>query len=78
MKKGSTIKLSDLEDLKKEDWFKIRLDNEKANKQIEDIAKSLKEYKDDLDITFGKRKSKVTDGDDLQPGVLKSSKSTLL
>ncbi|GIR88072.1 MAG: DNA-directed RNA polymerase subunit beta [Gammaproteobacteria bacterium] len=71
LKKGSTIKLSDLEDLKKEDWFKIRLDNEKANKQIEDIAKSLKEYKDDLDITFGKRKSKVTDGDDLQPGVLK-------
>ncbi len=71
LKKGSSIKLSDLEDLKKEDWFKIRLDNEKANKQIEDIAKSLKEYKDDLDITFGKRKSKVTDGDDLQPGVLK-------
>ena len=71
LKKGSAIKLSDLEDLKKEDWFKIRLDNEKANKQIEDIAKSLKEYKDDLDITFGKRKSKVTDGDDLQPGVLK-------
>ena len=71
LKKGSTIKLSDLEDLKKEDWFKIRLDNEKANKQIEDISKSLKEYKDDLDIAFGKRKSKVTDGDDLQPGVLK-------
>ena len=31
----------------------------------------MKEYKDDLDIAFGKRKSKVTDGDDLQPGVLK-------
>ena len=71
LKKGSTIKLADLEDLKKEDWFKIRLDNEKVNKQIEDISKSLKEYKDDLDIAFGKRKSKVTDGDDLQPGVLK-------
>ena len=56
LKKGSTIKLSDLEELKKEDWFKIRLDNEKANKQIEDIAKGLKEYKDDLDITFGKKK----------------------
>ena len=71
LKKGTTIKLTDLEDLNKEDWFKIRLDNENANKQIENISKSLKEYKEDLDIAFGKRKSKVTDGDDLAPGVLK-------
>ncbi len=71
LKKGSTIKASDLEEIPKDDWFKIRLDNENANKQIENIFKSLKEYKDDLDIAFGKRKSKVTDGDDLAPGVLK-------
>jgi len=71
LKKGSTIKLSDLEEINKDDWFKIRLDNENANKQIENISKSLKEYKDDLDVAFGKRKSKVTDGDDLAPGVLK-------
>ena len=71
LKKGSTVKLSDLEEVSKEDWFKIRLDNEASNKQIENISKSLKEYKDDLDIAFGKRKSKVTDGDDLAPGVLK-------
>ncbi len=71
LKKGTTIKLADLEDLNKEDWFKIRLDNENANKQIENISKSLKEYKEDLDLAFGKRKSKVTDGDDLAPGVLK-------
>ena len=74
LKKGSTIKLSDLEEVSKEDWFKIRLDNEASNKQIENISKSLKEYKDDLDIAFGKRKSKVTDGDDLAPGVLKIDK----
>ncbi len=71
LKKGSTIKISDLEEIPDDDWFKIRLDNENANKQIENIAKSLKEYKEDLDIAFGKRKSKVTDGDDLAPGVLK-------
>ena len=71
LKKGSIIKLADLEELSKDDWFKIRLDNESANKQIENISKSLKEYKEDLDIAFGKRKSKVTDGDDLAPGVLK-------
>ena len=71
LKKGSIVKLSDLEEISKEDWFKIRLDNEDSITQIENISKSLKEYKDDLDIAFGKRKSKVTDGDDLAPGVLK-------
>ena len=71
LKKGSTIKLSDLQEIAQDDWFKIRLDNENANKQIANISKSLNEYKQDLDVAFGKRKSKVTDGDDLAPGVLK-------
>ena len=39
--------------------------------RLKTFQKSLKEYKDDLDVAFGKRKSKVTDGDDLAPGVLK-------
>jgi len=71
LKKGTTIKIADLEEIPTDDWFKIRLDNENTNKQIENISKSLKEYKEDLDVAFGKRKSKVTDGDDLAPGVLK-------
>jgi DNA-directed RNA polymerase subunit beta len=69
--KGSTLKQTDLEALDKADWFKIRLANESANNQIENIETSLKEYKEDLDLTFGKRKDKVTGGDDLAPGVLK-------
>ena len=69
--KGSVIKLADLESLEKADWFKIRITNEAANSQIENIDKSLKEYKEDLDVTFGKRRAKVTGGDDLAPGVLK-------
>ena len=71
LKKGSLLKLTDLDELNKEDWFKVRVDNDAVNKQIENISKSLKEYKEDLDVTFEKRKSKVTDGDDLAPGVLK-------
>ena len=69
--KGSTIKLSDLEGIDKADWFKIRLANESINKQIENIDNSLKEYKEDLNLAFGKRKDKVTGGDELAPGVLK-------
>ena len=71
LKKGTVIKSSDLAELNKDDWFKVRLESENANKQIENISKSLKEYKEDLELAFGKRKSKVTDGDDLAPGVLK-------
>ena len=71
LKKGSTIKVQDLEDLPQESWFKIRVEAESVNKQIQNIATSLKEYKDDLDVTFNQRKSKVTGGDDLAPGVLK-------
>ncbi len=69
--KGSTIKLSDLEGIDKADWFKIRLANPSVNKQIENIDNSLKEYKEDLNLAFGKRKDKVTGGDELAPGVLK-------
>ena len=69
--KGSTLKQTDLEALDKADWFKIRLVNESANNQIENIETSLIEYKEDLDLTFGRRKDKVTGGDDLAPGVLK-------
>jgi len=71
LKKGTTIKSADLNELPRENWFKIRVGNESSNKQIENISSSLKEYKETLDITFEQRKSKVVGGDDLQPGVLK-------
>ena len=71
LKKGTTIKSADLNELSRESWFKIRVGNESSNKQIENISTSLKEYKESLDIIFDQRKSKVVGGDDLAPGVLK-------
>jgi len=71
LKKGAIIKSVDLKELPREDWFKIRVGNESSNKQIENIDSSLKEYKENLDLIFNQRKSKVTGGDDLAPGVLK-------
>ena len=69
--KGSTIKQIDLDGIDKSDWYKIRLSNEDANDQINNIHKSLEEYKEDLELAFTKRRDKVTGGDDLAPGVLK-------
>ena len=71
LKKGITIKSADLNELPRESWFKLRVGSETANKQIENIAKSLKEYKENLDIAYDQRRSKVEGGDDLAPGVLK-------
>ena len=69
--KGSTIKQIDLDGIDKSDWYKIRLSNEDANDQINNIHKSLEEYKEDLELAFTKRRDKVTGGDALAPGVLK-------
>ena len=69
--KGSTIKQIDLDGIDKSDWYKIRLSDEAANDQINNIHKSLEEYKEDLELAFTKRRDKVTGGDDLAPGVLK-------
>ena len=69
--KGSLIKQIDLDGIDKSDWYKIRLSNEDANDQINNIHKSLEEYKEDLELAFTKRRDKVTGGDDLAPGVLK-------
>ena len=71
LKKGSSIKSADLNELPRENWFKIRVANESSNKQIDNISASLKEYKKTLDNKLDQRQSKVTGGDDLAPGVLK-------
>ena len=71
LKKGSTIKLEDLENLEKKDWLKIKLMNEKVNEQLDEIAKGFKEYQKNLSENYKKREDKVKAGDDLAPGVLK-------
>ena len=71
LKKGSVISAEDLKKLSKTSKFNIRLVNESANVQISQIQTSLKEYKESLKKTFEEKKSKITSGDDLVPGVLK-------
>jgi len=69
--KGSTIKKDHLDAMSKNDWFKIRFQNEAINKQLKQIELNLNEYRENLKEIFKQEKSKVSDGDDLAPGVLK-------
>ena len=63
-----------LENLKKKEWFEIKLQNEKLNKELETFYlnhKALqKEFKEKLDAA----KKKIEAYDDLPPGVLKMVK----
>ena len=69
--KGSVIKKDHLNAIPKNDWFKIRFQNEAINKQLKQIELNLNEYRENLKEIFKEKKSKVSGGDDLAPGVLK-------
>ena len=69
--KGSVIKKDHLDAMSKNDWFKIRFQNEAINKQLKQIELNLNEYRENLKEIFKQEKSKVSGGDDLAPGVLK-------
>ena len=46
--KGSTVKEDYLIEISKNDWFKIRLQNESINKQVHGIESNLNEYRENL------------------------------
>ncbi|WP_027858439.1 DNA-directed RNA polymerase subunit beta [Marinobacterium jannaschii] len=69
--KGQTITEDFLADLKKADWFKIRVAEEAVAEQLELAQKQLEERREELDKKFEDKKRKLQVGDDLAPGVLK-------
>jgi DNA-directed RNA polymerase subunit beta len=74
LKKGSKITASYLAGLDHEDWFKIRMRNDEVNELLEQMADQLKEQRKGFDARFEEKKGKITQGDDLAPGVLKMVK----
>ncbi len=71
LKKGEEITESFLADLKKADWFKIRVADEAISEELELAKKHLEERRENLDKRFEDKKGKLQTGDDLAPGVLK-------
>ncbi len=71
LKKGQKVTNDYLANLPREDWFKLRMSNEAMNKQLERAEAQLKERQQELDERFEDKKKKLTQGDDLAPGVLK-------
>jgi DNA-directed RNA polymerase subunit beta len=72
--KGSSIEASYLDEVPREDWFEIRLDDEDANSQLEQASERLKAQRKAFEKKLDDKKAKITAGDDLAPGVLKMVK----
>lgn len=55
-------------------WFDIRLRSEESNAALEQIRAQLEQQRERLDAVLEEKRRKLTQGDDLSPGVLKMVK----
>ena len=74
IKKGSKISAKYLAGMDREDWFNIRMRNDSINELLEQMSDQLKAQRKGFDARFEEKKGKITQGDDLAPGVLKMVK----
>jgi DNA-directed RNA polymerase subunit beta len=74
LKPSSKIEAAYLDEVARESWFEIRLEDEDSNSQLEQAAERLKLQRKALEKRLDEKKAKITAGDDLAPGVLKMVK----
>jgi DNA-directed RNA polymerase subunit beta len=74
LKKGDKVSAEYLQAVGRYDWFDIRLSDEEAARQLEQLKESLATARVEFDKRFEEKKRKLTQGDDLQAGVLKMVK----
>ncbi len=74
LKSGARVTKAYLGEIKRDKWLSIRLHDEEAQSQIEAYAAKIQQQRHDFDRRFEEKKAKLTQGDDLAPGVLKMVK----
>jgi DNA-directed RNA polymerase subunit beta len=74
LKSGAAITAEYLDELPRDEWFEIRLDDEDANSQLEATSERLKAQRKQFEARLENKRAKITAGDDLAPGVLKMVK----
>ena len=63
-----------LDSLSKNDWFSLRMKDDDAAEAIENAQKQIEAHKAEFEKRFQDKRGKITQGDDLAPGVLKMVK----
>jgi DNA-directed RNA polymerase subunit beta len=72
--KGTKIDKAYLGDLDKYHWFDVRPADDDVASQVEAIKSSIEAKRKQFDEAFEEKRTKLTQGDDLQPGVTKMVK----
>ena len=74
LKKGAKVTKELLSDIDRYDRFSIRLSDDKDSKNLEALKENLNKAKKEFDSRFDEKKRKLTQGDELPPGVQKMVK----
>ena len=74
VKKGDTVSSLVLDGMKKSDWLQLRMKEDEASDAIERAARQLDAHEKEFERRFADKRGKITQGDDLAPGVLKMVK----
>src|SRR5512145_266258 len=72
--KGTKVTKEYLSSVERYDWFDIRLAAEDSAAQVEGLKESLAQKRREFDAMFEAKRKKLTQGDELPPGVLKMVK----
>jgi DNA-directed RNA polymerase subunit beta len=72
--KGTKLTKSYLESIDPHHWFDIGLANDETAQQLENLRESIEQTRKDFDQAFEAKKKKLTQGDELPPGVQKMVK----
>ncbi|MCK0769840.1 DNA-directed RNA polymerase subunit beta [Chromohalobacter canadensis] len=71
LKKGDVLDEAYLDELPRSQWFKLRMQDEALNELLAQADEQLETRRKEMDERFEDKKRKLTQGDDLAPGVLK-------
>ncbi|WP_412754171.1 DNA-directed RNA polymerase subunit beta [Legionella londiniensis] len=71
LKPGSSITEEYLNKTDREKWFDIRLEDDATSQNLEQSSKQLEALAKEIEKRFNDSRKKITQGDDLAPGVLK-------
>ncbi|KTG22707.1 MAG: DNA-directed RNA polymerase subunit beta [Halomonas sp.] len=71
LKKGDVLSEAYLDELPRQQWFKLRMQDEAYNELLAQADEQLENRRKEMDERFEDKKRKLTQGDDLAPGVLK-------
>ncbi|MDR3221519.1 MAG: DNA-directed RNA polymerase subunit beta [Candidatus Accumulibacter sp.] len=72
--KGAAVSREYLSGIDPHHWFDIRMADEDVAQQLESLREGLEQTRKDFDVAFEEKRKKLTQGDELPPGVQKMVK----